>query len=77
MPYLTMNRILQYFKDEADHWMTSKLETIKYGLEHDIERLDKAYNETKSERIWFELEMKREQLVNVSARLADRRMKRG
>jgi hypothetical protein len=72
-----MNRILQYFKDEVDHWMTSKLEAMKYDLEHDIERLDKAYNETKSERIWFELEMKREQLVNVSARLADRRMKRG
>jgi hypothetical protein len=56
--------------------MTSKLDTMKFGLEHDITRLEKAYNETKSERIWFELEMKKEQLVNVSARLADRRMKR-
>jgi hypothetical protein len=71
-----MNRLLQYFKAEVDHWMTSKLDAMKFGLEHDITRLEKAYNETKSERIWFELEMKKEQLVNVSARLADRRMKR-
>ncbi|QLH09439.1 hypothetical protein [Candidatus Nitrosotenuis sp. DW1] len=70
-----MNKILQFFKDEADHWITSRLEAMKYGLEHDITKLEKVYNETKSERIWFTLEMKRHELVNVSARLADRRMK--
>lgn len=72
-----MNKLAQFFKDEYNHCVTSRLEAMKYGLEYDIAGLEKTYTKTKSERIWFTLEMKRQQLVNVSARLAERRMRHG
>jgi hypothetical protein len=70
-----MNKIKKFIKGEFEHWKKSKLEQLKYELEHDIAKLEKTYNETKSDIIWDRLEMKRKELYNVSARLSQRRTK--
>jgi len=71
-----MSKLKKFFKNEFDHILTSRLEQMKYELEHEITSLEKAYNNSKSDIIWDKLEMKRKELANVSARLAEKRMKR-
>jgi hypothetical protein len=52
------------------------MEQIKYELEEEIKTLEKAYDNLHSQIIWDKLEMKRNELLNVSQRLAHRKMKK-
>ena len=70
-----MSKIKKFFKNEFDHILTSKLEQMKYELQEEVKTLEKAYENTKSQFIWEKLELKRQELANVSARLAEKRTK--
>ncbi|MBM2853047.1 MAG: hypothetical protein HW420_1594 [Candidatus Nitrosotenuis sp.] len=70
-----MSKIKKFFKNEFDHILTSRLEQMKYELQEEVKTLEKAYENTKSQFIWEKLELKRQELANVSARLAEKRTK--
>ena len=70
-----VSKIKKFFKNEFEHILTSRLEQMKYELQEETKTLEKAYENTKSQVIWEKLELKRQELTNVSARLAEKRMK--
>ena len=72
---MMFQKFKKFFADEYNHIVLRKLEQIQYELQHEVDDLERLYNESKNDIIWTQLELKREELTNVSARLADRRMK--
>lgn len=70
-----LQKVGKYIQSGFDYYLLKTTEQLKYELEMEVRSLQKAYDESHSNWMWENLQLKRKELDNVSARLAEKRIK--